>query len=216
MKIILRADVENLGRLGDVVTVKAGYGRNYLLPQGLAMLVTPGNLKAFELERKKLQARMDALRAAADDIAGKLEGLVLPIVMRVGDNDKLYGSVTTAIIGDALTAQGIEVDRRRILLDHPIRTLGDHPVRVRLHADVVASLTVKVVSEDKAHLVEEEAAEAPAEAPTEEAAGGGDSAVSSSALLFHASPTEEFPHGIPCRSQPGDERSASSSPPPQR
>ena len=162
MKIILRADVENLGRLGDVVTVKAGYGRNYLLPQGLAMLVTPGNLKAFELERKKLQARMDALRAAADDIAGKLEGLVLPIVMRVGDNDKLYG--------DAMTAQGIEVDRRRILLDHPIRTLGDHPVRVRLHADVVASLTVKVVSEDKAHLVEEEAAEAPAEAPTEEAA----------------------------------------------
>ena len=153
MKIILRADVENLGRLGDVVTVKAGYGRNYLLPQGLAMLVTPGNLKAFELERKKLQARMDALRAAADDIAGKLEGLVLPIVMRVGDNDKLYGSVTTAIIGDALTAQGIEVDRRRILLDHPIRTLA-----------------VKVVSEDKAHLVEEEAAEAPAEAPTEEAA----------------------------------------------
>ena len=201
MKIILRADVENLGRLGDVVTVKAGYGRNYLLPQGLAMLVTPGNLKAFELERKKLQARMDALRAAADDIAGKLEGLVLPIVMRVGDNDKLYGSVTTAIIGDALTAQGIEVDRRRILLDHPIRTLGDHPVRVRLHADVVASLTVKVVSEDKAHLV---------------FPGGGDSAVSSSALLFHASPTEEFPHGIPCRSQPGDERSASSSPPPQR
>ena len=72
MKIILRADVENLGRLGDVVTVKAGYGRNYLLPQGLAMLVTPGNIKAFELERKKLQARMDALRAAADELAGKL------------------------------------------------------------------------------------------------------------------------------------------------
>ena len=215
MKIILRADVENLGRLGDVVTVKAGYGRNYLLPQGLAMLVTPGNLKAFELERKKLQARMDALRAAADDIAGKLEGLVLPIVMRVGDNDKLYGSVTTAIIGDALTAQGIEVDRRRILLDHPIRTLGDHPVRVRLHADVVASLTVKVVSEDKAHLVEEEAAFFGGRAPPF-SPGGGDSAVSSSALLFHASPTEEFPHGIPCRSQPGDERSASSSPPPQR
>ena len=169
MKIILRADVENLGRLGDVVTVKAGYGRNYLLPQGLAMLVTPGNIKAFELERKKLQARMDALRAAADELAGKLEGLVLPIVMRVGDNDKLYGSVTTAIIGDALAAQGIEVDPR-ILIDHPIRTLGDHPVRVRLHADVIASLTVKVVSEDKAHLVEEEAAEAPAEAPAEEAA----------------------------------------------
>ena len=117
-----------------------------------------------------LQKAEDALRAAADAIAAKLEGLVLPIVMRVGDNDKLYGSVTTAIIGDALAAQDIEVDRRRILIDHPIRTLGDHPVRVRLHADVIASLTVKVVSEDKAHLVEEEAAEAPAEAPAEEAA----------------------------------------------
>ncbi len=174
MKIILRADVENLGRLGDVVSVKAGYGRNYLLPQGLAMLVTPGNLKAFELERKKLQARMDALRAAADELAGKLEGLELVIAMRVGDNDKLYGSVTTSIIGDALSAQGIEVDRRRILIDQPIRTLGDHPVRVRLHADVIASLNVKVISEDKMHLVEAEKAEAPAEtaaeAPAEETA----------------------------------------------
>ncbi len=122
MKIILRADVENLGRLGDVVTVKAGYGRNYLLPQGLAMLVTPGNIKAFELERKKLQARMDALRAAADELAGKLEGLVLPIVMRVGDNDKLYGSVTTAIIGDALAAQGIEVDPHRSSHPYPRRS----------------------------------------------------------------------------------------------
>lgn len=170
MKVILRADVEKLGHLGDIVNVKPGYGRNYLLPQQLASLATPANIRVFELERKKLQARMDALRAAADAIAAKLEGLVLPIVMRVGDNDKLYGSVTTAIIGDALAAQDIEVDRRRILIDHPIRTLGDHPVRVRLHADVIASLTVKVVSEDKAHLVEEEAAEAPAEAPAEEAA----------------------------------------------
>ena len=125
MKIILRADVENLGRLGDVVTVKAGYGRNYLLPQGLAMLVTPGNLKAFELERKKLQARMDALRAAADDIAGKLEGLVLPIVMRVGDNDKLYGSVTTAIIGDALTGSG----HRSGSSPHPARPSHPYPRR---------------------------------------------------------------------------------------
>lgn len=169
MKIILRADVENLGRLGDVVSVKAGYGRNYLLPQGLAMLVTPGNLKAFELERKKLQARMDALRATADELAGKLEGLELVIAMRVGDNDKLYGSVTTSIIGDALSAQGIEVDRRRILIDQPIRTLGDHPVRVRLHADVIASLNVKVISEDKMHLIEAEKAEAAAEATAEAA-----------------------------------------------
>ena len=109
MKIILRADVENLGHLGDVVSVKPGYGRNYLLPQGLAMLATPANLKVFELERKKLQARMDALRAEANEHASRLEGLVLVIAMRVGENDKLYGSVTSSIIGDALAEQGVDV-----------------------------------------------------------------------------------------------------------
>ena len=149
MKIILRADVENLGHLGDIVAVKAGYGRNYLLPQGLAMPASPANLKTFELERKKLQAKMDALRAAASGAASRLEGLTVHIEMRVGENDKLYGSVTTTHIYEALGAMGIEVDRRRILLDAPIRTLGDHPVRVRLHADVTASLTVTVVPEGR-------------------------------------------------------------------
>ena len=162
MKIILRADVENLGRLGDVVTVRPGYGRNYLLPQGLAMAATPGNIKVFELERRKLQARMDALRAEADALFAKLDGITLVIPMRVGDNDKLYGSVTSHIIGDALLEKGMEVDRRRILFDHAIRTLGEHPVRIRLHADVVATLNVKVVSEDKYHPEAEEAAEAEA------------------------------------------------------
>ena len=167
MKVILRADIEKLGRLGDIVTVKNGYGRNYLLPQRLAAAATPGNIKAFELERKKLQAKMDALRAEAEGLAAKLEGLVLVIPMRVGDNDKLYGSVTSHIVGDALAAQGIDVDRRRILFEQAIRTVGDHPVRVRLHSDVIATITVKVVSEDKMHIVEEEA---PTEAPAEEAA----------------------------------------------
>ena len=147
MKLILRADVENLGSLGDVVTVKAGYGRNYLLPQGLAMIASPANLKNFELERKKLQAKMDALRAEAQDMQTRLEALEVVIPMHVGDNDKLYGSVTTSIIGDALASLGAEVDRRRILLDAPIRTLGDHPVRVRLHPTVIAMVTIKVVSD---------------------------------------------------------------------
>ena len=110
MKVILRADVEKLGHLGDIVNVKPGYGRNYLLPQQLASLATPANIRVFELERKKLQARMDALRAAAADLASKLEGVVVTITMRVGENDKLYGSVTPAMIGDALAAMGIEVD----------------------------------------------------------------------------------------------------------
>jgi len=147
MKIILRADVENLGRLGDVVTVKNGYGRNYLLPQGLAMPASPTSLKVFELERKKLQAKMDALRTSAADMASRLEGYVVRIEMRVGENDKLYGSVTNVLISDSLRAAGMEVDRRRILLDAPIRTVGEHPVRVRLHADVTATLNVVVVPE---------------------------------------------------------------------
>ena len=168
MKLILRADVENLGTLGDVVEVKAGYGRNYLLPQGLAMVASPANLKVFEQERKKLQARMDAQRADAQAMQGRLEALEVVIPMHVGENDKLYGSVTSSMIGDALAALGVDVDRRRILMDAPIRTLGEHPVRVRLHASVIAMVPVKVVSDHQP--VEEEAeAAAPAEGEASEA-----------------------------------------------
>ncbi len=167
MKLILRADVENLGRLGDVVEVKPGFGRNFLLPQGLAMLASDANLKAFELERKKLQAKMDALRTMASDLSAKIAATDLVIPVRVGENDKLYGSVTTAIIGDALAEKGVDIDRRRILLDAAIRTIGAHEVRVRLHADVVATLTVKVVAEDKVSDAAEPAVEAEPETPAE-------------------------------------------------
>lgn len=162
MKLILRADVENLGSLGDVVEVKPGYGRNFLLPQGLAMVASQANLKVFEQERKKLQARMDSLRGEAQEMQARLEALEVVITMHVGDNDKLYGSVTTTIIGDAIAALGVDVDRRRILMDAPIRTLGEHPVRVRLHPSVVAVVPVKVVS-DHQSFEEEPAPAAPAE-----------------------------------------------------
>ncbi|SBW10084.1 50S ribosomal subunit protein L9 [uncultured delta proteobacterium] len=148
MQVILRADVENLGRLGDVVTVRPGYGRNYLLPQGMAMPATKANLKVFELERKKLQAEMDALRAAAGELGGRIKNADITITMRVGENNKLYGSVTSAVIADALAAKGIEIDRRRVIIDAPIRTVGEFPVRVRLHADVLAELTIKVQPEE--------------------------------------------------------------------
>ncbi|MBQ4132662.1 MAG: 50S ribosomal protein L9 [Desulfovibrionaceae bacterium] len=160
MKVILRADVENLGSLGDVVDVRPGYGRNFLLPQGIAMLVTEGNLKVFELERKKLEAKMAEVRAAAASLGERISAAPVRIVMRVGENDKLYGSVTTAMISEALAAQEIEVDRRRILLDGPIRSLGEHQVRVRLHADMLADLTVIVEAEER--FDEAAAAEAPA------------------------------------------------------
>lgn len=151
MKVILRADIENLGALGDVVEVKPGYGRNYLLPQGLAMIASPSNLKIFEQQRKKLQARMDAMRAEALGMKARLEGLEVVIPMHVGENDKLYGSVTSTIIGDAISSLGIDVDRRRILMDAPIRTLGEHPVRIRLHSDVIAVVPVTVISDQPVH-----------------------------------------------------------------
>ena len=176
MKVILRADVENLGTLGDVVEVKPGYGRNYLLPQGLAMIASPANLKQFELERKKLQARMDALRAEALGLQAQLERLQIIIPMHVGENEKLYGSVTTTIIGDAIAAEGIDVDRRRILLDAPIRSLGHHPVRVRLHPEIIAMVPVKVVSDQRpeepdpsSQLTEEEKAALAADEASREA-----------------------------------------------
>ncbi|MFZ5811685.1 MAG: 50S ribosomal protein L9 [Thermodesulfobacteriota bacterium] len=145
MQLILRADVENLGRLGEVVTVKPGYGRNYLVPQGLAMAASEANLKVFERERKKLQARMDSARAAAQDVADKLAGLALTIEVRVGENDKLYGSVTSAQIADLLAASGVEIDRKKIVLDEPIRSLGDYVVEVKLHPDVRGKVAVAVV-----------------------------------------------------------------------
>jgi large subunit ribosomal protein L9 len=155
MQVILRADVENLGRLGDVVSVKPGYGRNYLLPQGMAMPATKANLKVFELERKKLQAEMDALRAAAGELSSRIKNTDIRITMRVGENNKLYGSVTSAVIADALAEKGIEIDRRRVIIDAPIRTIGEFPVRIRLHADVLAELTVKVLPEEH-HIYDEQ------------------------------------------------------------
>lgn len=159
MKIILRADVENLGSLGNIVDVKPGYARNYLLPQGFAMVASPANLKVFEHDRKKLEAKMNALRAEALGLQGRLEALEVVIPMHVGENEKLYGSVTSAIIGDAIANLGIEIDRRRILMDAPIRTLGRHPVRIRLHSDIIAIVPVNVVSDQHRHVDEDPASQ---------------------------------------------------------
>lgn len=168
MKVILRADMENLGKLGDVVSVKPGYGRNYLLPQGLAMVASASNLKVFELERKKLQSKMDSLRAGATDLADKLAKADVSIEVRVGEGDKLYGSVTSAMIADNLADQGIEIDRKKIVLEDAIRTLGVHEVEVKLHADVRGFVRVVVCRQGERLMHEaEEAAAASAEAGEE-------------------------------------------------
>jgi large subunit ribosomal protein L9 len=145
MKLILRADVDTLGRLGDIVAVKPGFGRNFLIPQGLAMKATDANLKQFELERKKLAAQADGLRAAATDLASKIAAASVAITVRVGEGDKMYGSVTAQNIADALAAQGIEVDRRKIELPEAIRALGEFEVAIHLHPDVTGELKLRVI-----------------------------------------------------------------------
>ncbi|KAB1443440.1 50S ribosomal protein L9 [Pseudodesulfovibrio senegalensis] len=164
MKLILRADVDSLGRLGDVVTVKAGYGRNYLVPQGLAMPASKANVKQFELERKKLQVKADALRAVAQELAEKVAATPVSIAVRVGEGDKLYGAVTAANIADAMAEAGVEIDRRKILLSDPIRSLGEFDIEIKLHPEVRGELKLAVVKHGQPadeEPVEETAEEAP-------------------------------------------------------
>ncbi|NCC24219.1 MAG: 50S ribosomal protein L9 [Deltaproteobacteria bacterium] len=148
MKVILRADVDNLGRLGQIKQVRDGYGRNFLIPQGLAMQATPANLKQFELERAKLQKKMDAVRTDAQSQADRISAVQVEIPVRVGEGDKLYGSVTSAMIADALAEQGVEIDRRKIVLEEAIRSLGEYALEVKIHPDVRAHLKVSVIRHD--------------------------------------------------------------------
>jgi large subunit ribosomal protein L9 len=148
MRVILMSDVLHTGTRGQVVEVKPGYARNFLLPQGLALEATPGNMRYFEQQRKKIEAQHLKEADAAREVAAAIAGLRLEIAKRVGETATLYGSVTAGEIAEALTAKGIEVDRRRIDLEGGIKTLGDHPVRIALHPDVIAELTVTVVAEE--------------------------------------------------------------------
>jgi large subunit ribosomal protein L9 len=148
VKVILLNDQRHLGKRGEIVDVKPGYGRNYLLPQGLALTATQGNVKLFEQQRVKIDAQHAKERSAAQEIADKMSGLRLEIPKRVGETDTLYGSVTAGDIAEILEKKGYTVDRRRIDLEGGIKTLGDHQVRVELHSDVVAEVTVSVVREE--------------------------------------------------------------------
>jgi large subunit ribosomal protein L9 len=148
VRVILLNDQRHLGRRGEVVDVKPGHGRNYLLPQGLALEASPANIKLFEHQRTKIDARHAKEREAAQEIANRMADLRLEIPKRVGETDTLYGSVTAGDIADLLEKKGFTVDRRRIDLEGGIKALGDHPVRVELHPDVIANVTVSVVKEE--------------------------------------------------------------------
>jgi large subunit ribosomal protein L9 len=145
--VILREDVKSLGKAGELVRVKPGYARNYLLPRGLAFEATEGNKKRIAAETRARGARDQAERAEAERFAAALGAISLTLTGKAGEEGKLFGSITAQDIAEALAAQGQQVDRRRIELEHPIKTLGHHTVGVRLHADVHAEVRVLVVPE---------------------------------------------------------------------
>jgi large subunit ribosomal protein L9 len=147
IEVILREDVRSLGRAGELVRVKPGFARNYLLPQGLAYEATEGNKKRIAAEGKARAIRGQAERAEAERVASTLSGVTLTLSGKAGEEGKLFGSITSQDIADALARQGHTVDRRRIELEHPIKTLGSHTVSVRVHPEVHAELRVSVVAE---------------------------------------------------------------------
>jgi len=147
MEIILREDVQNLGRTGEVVKVKDGYARNYLLPKGLAYPATEANKKRITFEAERLARQRAAEKSAAEGEAGRLAGVQLSFAVKVGEEEKLYGSVTASDIQRKLEEQGIHVDKRKIDLPEPIRELGDFKVGIKIHADVRPEITVSVVKE---------------------------------------------------------------------
>jgi|RhiMetdeSRZDD1v2_1073273.scaffolds.fasta_scaffold132183_6 large subunit ribosomal protein L9 len=147
MEVILREHVENLGSRGDVVKVAAGYARNYLLPRKLALAVTESNKRQIDRERKVAEAREAEEKGQAEALAQRLMQLEIEIARRVGENDTLYGSVTSADVAHALHTKGFEIDKRKIQLADPIKALGETTVPVKVHRDVVAQVRVKVVPE---------------------------------------------------------------------
>lgn len=147
MKVILMGDVRHTGHRGEVVNVKAGYARNYLLPQGRALEATPGNLKYFEQQKQKIEVKHEKERETAAARAGEISEVEVEIPKRVGESGTLYGSVTAAEIAEALEKKGVKVDKRRIDLGGGIKSVGEHVVKIDLHSEVTAEVKVHVVSE---------------------------------------------------------------------
>ena len=148
MEVILRADVPELGRRGDIITVKAGYARNYLLPRKLAMEATPGNRKQVA-DMKAAGARREATeKTAAESLAAQLAEITVELSAKAGESDQLFGSITAMDIAEALEAKGFNIDKRKVQLEEPIKTLGEYPVPVRLHREVTGSVKVVVSREE--------------------------------------------------------------------
>ena len=148
MNVILLEKVQNLGDLGEKVNVKSGYGRNYLIPKGIAVPATSDNVEKFETRRAELEKIAAEKLAAAESRKQSMSGLVVEIAHNAGDEGKLFGSIGTVDIADAITSRGVEVSKREVKLpDGPIRQVGDYEIEIEIHSDVVATVTIKVIAE---------------------------------------------------------------------
>jgi len=165
-KILLRQDIDNLGGRGEIVKVKSGYARNFLLPQGLATLATKGNLKQIEQERGALLKKVATEKTTAEAQAEQMRDIVLSFERKAGENGTLFGSVTTMDIAEVLKAKGYDIDRRKIVLKDAIKETGDYTANIKLHREVVLEVPVSVTAEGGAAEVKEEKAAKP-EAKTE-------------------------------------------------
>jgi len=148
MKIILTQSLDDLGLEGDILDVAKGYARNYLIPKNLALEATDQNIKLTEMQRKKIDARRGKIKEDAEKIKESMADVLITISQKVGEEEKLYGSVTNIDISAQLEKQGIEIDRRKIVLDKPIKTLGEFDVPIKLHPEVTGTVKVVVVPEE--------------------------------------------------------------------
>ena len=149
MKVILREDMDSLGFEGEVVDVAKGYGRNYLIPKGLALEANKQNRQLIEMQRKKIEVKRFEAKEEAEKIKEKIAEVEITISQKVGEEDKLYGSVTSMDIASHLEKQGITIDRRKIVLDKPIKTLGEYEIPVKLYPEVTGSIRVVVIPEEQ-------------------------------------------------------------------
>lgn len=147
MKVILKDDVKSLGRMGEVVNVSAGYARNFLIPKNFAVEANTSNIKEFEHHKKVIAEKAAKIMNASKATADKLSSLQITIKAKVGEEDKLFGSVTSMDIAQALAAEGYEVDKKKIHIEEPIKRTGEYPVQVKLHTDVTATIRVQVIPE---------------------------------------------------------------------
>jgi large subunit ribosomal protein L9 len=148
MKVILTTNVDAVGREGEIKEVKSGLARNYLLPKKLAVIATPANMKIWEQKSGAIQKRDDQAKGEAETLSQRIDGVTVSITVKVGEEEKLFGSVTSQNIADALSGVGFDIDKKHIELESPIKSLGSHEVKIKLHQDVTPNITVEVVSED--------------------------------------------------------------------